>query len=76
MSSNWGAPRGNLRFIYKTRANKEQMKGNYWNDYVRVPQNVYIMEDCCYRVRVEETRKELSYLSAISAVTTEGNFNT
>jgi hypothetical protein len=51
------------------------MKGNYWNDYIRVPWNVYIMEDCCYRVRVEETRKELSYLSAIGAVTTEGNFN-
>jgi hypothetical protein len=51
------------------------MKGNYWNNYVRVPQNVYIMEICCYRVHVEETRKELSYLSAISMVTTEGNFN-
>ena len=51
------------------------MKGNYWNDYVRVPWNVYVIGDCCYRVRVEETRKELSYLSAIGAVTTEGNFN-
>ncbi len=52
------------------------MKGNYWNDYVRVPWNVYVIGDCCYRVRVEETRKELSYLSAIGVVTTEGNFNT
>ena len=34
------------------------------------------MEVCCYRVCVEETRKELSYLSAIGVVTTEGNFNT
>ena len=31
---------------------------------------------CWYRVCVEETRKGLSYLSAIGAVTTEGNFNT
>ena len=29
----------------------------------------------CYGVRVEETRKELSYLNAMGAVTNEGNFN-
>src|SRR5258707_9431372 len=75
MSSNWGTPRRNLRLYTRRRANKEQTKGNYWNDYVRVPWNVYVIGDCCYRVRVEETRKELSYLSAIGAVTTEGNFN-
>ena len=28
-----------------------------------------------YRVRVEETRKELSYLRTMGAVTSEGNFN-
>jgi len=29
-----------------------------------------------YRVRVEETRKGLSYLRSMGAVTGEGNFNT
>ena len=28
-----------------------------------------------YRVRVEDTRKELSYLRTMGAVTSEGNFN-
>ncbi len=37
---------------------------------------MYVMGPWCYGVRVEETRKELSYLSAMGAVTNEGNFNT
>ena len=36
---------------------------------------MYIIGLWYYRVRVEETRKELSYLSAMGAVTDEGNFN-
>jgi len=36
---------------------------------------VYVIGPWYYRVCVEETRKELSYLSAMGAVTSEGNFN-
>jgi len=36
---------------------------------------VYIIGPWYYRVRVEETRKELSYLSAMGAVTREGNIS-
>ena len=36
---------------------------------------MYVIGPWYYRVRVKKTRKELSYLSAMGAVTREGNFN-
>jgi hypothetical protein len=36
---------------------------------------VYVIGHWYYGVRVEETRKELSYLRTMGAVTSEGNFN-
>jgi len=36
---------------------------------------VYVIGHWYYEVRVEETRKELSYLRTMGAVTSEGNFN-
>jgi len=46
-----------------------------WNDYIRSLWNVYVICLWYYRVRVEETRKVLSYLRTMGAVTSEGNFN-
>ena len=75
MSSNWGAPRRNLRFIYKTR-NKRRTNIRKLAEHLRngsvecLHKWSAVLQSPC-----RGNRKELSYLSAIGAVTTEGNFN-